>query len=186
MEDMPISRFNPMTEPTDAPGVGSGDENPSGFIKDLRQISAVRDYLMRIAAEPRSIRAAVVRERQGKYWSDVAVIRFAKDGKVTAPGEYIPTESEQDRIAAGFAAVRFPEHKKVATVSNAPPMVSEARPENVFEFRDADGNIIMLQVRIERDGDKCYVPWTYWNDGEWRSIEPDDTLPLWGIDQLKH
>lgn len=151
----------------------------------MRQIRAVRDYLDRIGAEPRSIRAAVIRERDGRYWSDIAVIRFGKDGKVSASANYVPTEDEQSRIIAGFATVRFPELNKTATIRNAPPMVSEARPENLFEFRDTDGNIIMLQVRIEKDGKKNYVPWTYWTDGEWRQIEPDDALPLWGIDQLK-
>ena len=28
-------------------------------------------------------------------------------------------------------------------------------------------------------GDEKYLPWSYWNDGRWRCMEPDGDLPFW-------
>src|SRR4029077_20290530 len=46
----------------------------------------------------------------------------------------------------------------------------------LFEFHDRTNKkapIIMVQERFEDDdGKKQYIPWTYWGDGVWRSMEP--------------
>lgn len=153
-------------------------------ITDLNQLAAVKAYLGRIGAEVRSLRTAVIKEQKGQYWEDTAIIRFDKTGKISAPAEYAATEGEQALIMDEFASATFPEIKHVASIRNAPSQISEAPKEDIFEFRGEDGNIIMLQVRIERKGQKNYIPWTYWSDGQWRPLEPEDGLPLWGIDQL--
>ena len=138
------------------------------------------------------MRAAAVREREGRYLRDRAVIRLAKDGNVAvAPTEgenaadFEPTDAERHAIAIEAAAAKWPEVMHCATIRNAPPEVADAPPEAVFEFRNCDGNIIMLQVRQESSNGKAYVPWTYWTDQQWRKMEPEGDLPLWGLDQLK-
>jgi hypothetical protein len=46
--------------------------------------------------------------------------------------------------------------------------------------------ILFVQERVERlDGGKFYKPWSYWSDSQWRCMEPDGLLPLFGLDQLK-
>lgn len=50
----------------------------------------------------------------------------------------------------------------------------------------ARSQIIMLQQRVEKPEGKAYLPWTYWNDNQWRRLEPEGPLPLWGLDQLKN
>jgi hypothetical protein len=161
------------------------DDLEIDVIKSLNELPSVKAYLGRIGAEVRSLRTAVIQERKGQYWDDIAIIRFAKDGKVSAPNAFLPTESEQALILDQFSRAVFPELKLCATVRNLPPMISEAEKEDIFEFRNEQNEIIMLQVRKERKGDKSYIPWTYWTDDQWRPIEPEGDLPLWGVDQLK-
>ncbi len=38
----------------------------------------------------------------------------------------------------------------------------------------------MIQQTMRLDsGEKLYIPWTFWSDGNWRKMEPDAKLPLW-------
>ncbi|HEY7821945.1 MAG TPA: primase-helicase family protein [Acidimicrobiia bacterium] len=161
-------------------------------IKSLTEIDAVRQYLNRVGAEPRSMKSAVIQEPSGQYWKDKATIRFNPQGEVSCSTlEHAPTESEQEQILKEWAKVEFPQLKMLHRITNAPDRIREADPKNVFEFRTLDGSqIIMVQVRIElttKEGErkKGYLPFTYWDDDEWRQCEPDGELPLWGLDQLK-
>lgn len=162
------------------------------MVSSLNDIPAVRDYLARVGAEPRSLKTAVVRETRGAYWTDVAVIRFGKNGAVSCSTlEHGATEMEQMAITAAWSEASFPRIKLLHSIINPPPMIREAAPRDVFEFRTLDGSqILMVQVRIERMVDgvlkKNYVPFTYWEDDKWRQCEPDGELPLWGLDQLRH
>jgi len=155
-------------------------------IKDLNDVNAIRLYLNRVGAEARSLKTAVIREVKGSYWKDLAVIRFAKDGTVECSShEYEPTDLERKSIADECTSVSWPSVVPVTRISNPPPMIEEADKENIFEFRDTSGSILMIQVRVEREGEKNYVPWTYWDDDTWRMCEPDGPLPLFGAERLK-
>lgn len=155
-------------------------------LKSLVDLNAVRQYLNRIGAEPRSIKTAVVKEHRGNYWKDLAIIRFHRDGNVVASVEsFAPTEAEAAAIRAELLGVEWPEIAPLARIINPPKEVQEAGKENVFEFRDESGMIRMLQVRTTRKGEKAYVPYTYWDDGEWRCMEPDGQLPLYNAHLLK-
>lgn len=153
-------------------------------IKSLSEIPSVAAYLRRIGAEERSIRTAVIREMRGKYWEDIAVIYITKDGKITAPDSYAPTEQEKLAIASECAAVGWPELKLIKKLVNLPEEIEKADPRNVFEFRNTSGEIVMLQVRVDRADDKAYIPWTYWDDGQWRKTEPEGHLPLFGMEKI--
>lgn len=172
-------------------GGGSAGQNS---VSSLADIPAVRTYLKRIGAEPRSMTTAAKREHVGRYWRDLAVIRLDKNtGAITVQSpdggneaEFAPTEIEAAQIAAESADVSWPSLQPLHAVIDPPEQVRKAAPGDVFEFRGPDGTIQMLQVRIEKkDGGKSYIPFTYWSDGQWRCIEPDGPLPLWGADQLK-
>lgn len=157
------------------------------MINSLADIQSVAQYLNRIGAEPRSLRSAVVKEHHGKYWRDIAVINISKDGMVKAPDAFMPTDTEAAMIKADCAAAIWPELLKTRMVRNEPTDWLGTDPDSLFHFRDEAGDIIMVQQRIELDdGDKKYVPWTFWTDHKWRRMEPDGKLPLWGIDQLKN
>lgn len=146
--------------------------------------------MRRIGAEGRSLRTAVVMEKAGKYWRDVAKIDIEKDGTVhvrdSSDPQYLPTESEAQRIKDECASFTWPEVKKTMKLSNLPDELKNADPISLFEFRDVDKSILMLQQRIDnaKEGTKRYIPWTYFDDNIWRKMEPDGKLPLWGLDQL--
>lgn len=154
-------------------------------IKSIEDVKSAAAYLRRINAEVRSLRTAVVKEMHGSYWKDLAVITFGKDGKVKAPEAYAPTQQEAALIESELATVIWPKLKLVKRMTNLPDELAKAQPKDIFEFRDVDGNIIMLQLRMERKGEKSYIPYTYWDDNTWRCMEPEGKLPLWGIEQLK-
>lgn len=155
-------------------------------IKHLNDITAIARYLKRIGAEPRSLRTAVVKEQHGAYWQDVAVIHFTPEGEVNAPPHFEPTEAEAAAIKEECAAAAWPAHMKpLGGATILPEELKHVDPESLFWFRDEEGAVIMIQQRIEEEVGKAYVPWTYWDDGEWRRMEPDGKLPLWGIEQLK-
>ena len=154
-------------------------------IKSLTDIVSVSAYLARIGAEPRSLRTAVVKEHRGAYWQDIAIIHISPDGKVKCPSEFEPTERERAEIEADCALVHWPRHVTLTRLNELPEEIRNADPDDVFEFRDIDNSISMLQLRVVRKGEKSYIPFTFWDDGEWRRMEPEGALPLWGSDQLK-
>jgi hypothetical protein len=135
---------------------------------------------------------AVVTEQAGKYRRDLAVIRLDKaDGSVniTAEGdEFVPTEQEAAAIAAAvLAGLKWPEPLRLHSIIDPPPAIAQASPQDLFEFRDAEGLIIMVQVRIAtEDCGKEYRPFTYFDDRQWRCMEPEGLLPVWGIPKLKN
>jgi len=156
-------------------------------VKSLNDIPSVAAYLKRIGAEPRSLRSAVVRENKGPYWDDIAVIFFEQSGKIKAPENYAPTEKEQLAIEIDCQSVTWPQIRTMKTLADLPEELKKIPARNVFEFRNLNDEIIMLQVRMDLgEGEKRYVPWTYWDDNQWRKMEPEGPLPLWGIDQLRN
>lgn len=155
-------------------------------IKSLTDLPSVRVYLNRIGAEVRSLRVAVVRQNHGAYWKDIAIIRFSKDGVIEASNEdFAPTDSERLRIQSEMTVIEWPQLKKLKTPINLPDEIAKANPADVFEFRDINGDIIMLQLRRAKKGDKSYVPYTYWDDDVWRLSEPEGELPLYNEHRLK-
>ena len=154
-------------------------------IKSLADIPAVANYLRRIGAEPRSLRTAVVREMRGSYWDDIAIISLQQDGTVKAPEAYAPTEKEKLDIEVECQSVIWPQMQLLPKLINVPEEVAKANPKDLFEFRNLNGEIIMLQLRMQRRGEKSYIPYTFWDDGIWRKMEPEGQLPLWGMEQLK-
>ena len=119
-------------------------------VSSLSEIPAVNEYLQRIGAEPRSLLTAVVREMNGKYWKDIAVIKFSRNGAVDAPESWAPSENEVTRIIAQFDEYEFPTQQTIKGLTNLPEAIANAEPENIFKFYDTEGSIIMLQLR--RDG----------------------------------
>lgn len=158
------------------------------MISDLSELPAVNSYLRRIGAEMRSLLTAVVYEKKGKYWADKAVIKFARaNGEVTAPANYMPTPEEQLRINDVFIGLDLPVPVPIAsTVLALPDLIAGFDPENVFPFRDENGNIVMFQVRSDtKDGGKVYRPCCQFSDGKARFAEPEGKLPLYNADRLK-
>lgn len=154
-------------------------------VRSLADIPSVARYLGRIGAEPRNLTTAVVREHIGHYPRDIATINITSSGAVTAPEAYAPTDDEQTLIAAECPTFVWPQPKKLAKVFDLPQVLVGVERNAIFEFRDQQGMLTMLQHRVDKDGKKFFVPYTFYDDGEWRSQEPDGKLPLWGLEHLK-
>ncbi len=155
-------------------------------IRELTDVSSIRDYLNRVGAEARSLKTAVVKQTNGKYWRDIAIIRFAKTGEIECSTvEHAPTDFERQLITGALATVEWPEMKHLSHIINPPPMMKAASQKDIFEFRNERDEIVMVQVRMERDGERAYIPFTFWNDEQWRICEPDGPLPLFNANKLK-
>lgn len=159
-------------------------------VKELTDLPAVRRYLERIDAEPRTFKTAVVSDLIEGYRRDIDVVRFSSLGEVTCrETENQPTEDEATAIKLEFKEAEWPELKRIDRLpdrSKIHPNVANATSKSIFEFRDAENKIVMIQVRVEKeDGTKNYVPFTYWDDDEWRMCEPDEQLPLYNGHRLR-
>lgn len=157
------------------------------MIKSLDDLPETSSYLSRINAEPRSLLKAVVSEKLGDYFTDLAVIRFSKDGEIDAPPGYEPNSAEIELIKQEFLEIDWPSQGYINLADqNIPEIYKNADPKDRFEFYDLGGNIIMLQVKIVKKGEKSYIPITKWSDGQYRFAEPDNKLPLFGLETLKN
>lgn len=172
-------------------------------VDELTQVPAIKSYLERIGGCRRSMLKAAVIEKINNYPRDIAVIYFERDGTVVVKrdgkvvvgaDELLPKEQEAEQIKVGMAEVKFPEHSLLDTLFNVPEEIAERHQveagkldKTVWEFRNwPDNKIVMLLIRHDNhDGGKDYFPYTYWDDQQWRKMEPPGLLPLWGLDQLK-
>ena len=168
-----------------------GESQKKKRVSSLTDLPRVREYLNRVGATATSLRRAVIREDLGAYWRDHATIRFDKDGTVRADEGLEPTEAEAEAIKAAFAEAQWPQVLPIRELTGLPDALKNERSENLFEFRErvpgGDGatQIVMVQQRVEdEEGDKNYLPWTYWDDHRWRCCEPEGDLPLYNGDRL--
>lgn len=153
------------------------------MIESLTDLANTGKYLHRIGAEPRNLRTAVVRKFIGKYWKDTVLIKFSPGGDVTCKdSDYLPTKEESVLIKQEFENEDIPTYCILNKLTDLPPGVDSE--EELYVFRDLSRNILMCQHRIVIEGEKRYIPWTWWSDGRWRKCEPDGALPLWGLEQL--
>jgi len=158
-----------------------------------KTVPALKQYIDRIGAKPSNFLRYVVREEIGNYYRELCVIKLSREGHVTVTDPtYQPTEAEQQAIKQAFVDRELPRSIEVrpAGVQDLLPMMREMQNGEpiYFEFyNQRTGNVIMVQQRINLpDGGKRYVPWSYWNDGIWRCMEPDHDLPFWKPKQSTH
>lgn len=153
----------------------------------LLDFPTVKSFLQRHGAEPRGLMTAVVKKITGEnYWLDLAVIRFTKQGEVIAPDGYAPEDDEAQRIKIEMSAAKWPENVFIPSEDDPdlPERVKQAK--DVYWFRNENGSIVMAQVRgIDEKGNKTFFPLTKWDDGEYRWLEPDGLLPLYGLENIK-
>lgn len=154
------------------------------MISSMTDLPSVAAYLGRIGAEPRSLRTAVVKEKHGSYWTDIATIRLGKDGEVISPEEYAPTESEAVIIKQEVTSAQWPTSVKLGKSYELPPELKGVAKEDIFELKAVDGSLVMIQQRTAKGEEKRYVPWTFWSDQKWRAMEPEGKLPLYGMEKL--
>jgi len=107
--------------------------------------------------------------------------------------KYAPTKAEEEAIAAEFEKSKpdWPRSTTFPDTHGLRALIKEKYGRDkpvLFEFRNAEGRICFVQERVvnEQSLEKSDLPWSYWSDGQWRMMEPDGDLPLYGLDQLKN
>lgn len=161
------------------------------IFETIGNLPKTKEYLNRIGAEERALRTAVIRTvHSSGYFTDTHVIKFTKEGDVSLHPDnnplYLPTEEEAVNIKAEFRDIEWPEAVTIHNLGeNMPDLYYKISEENRFVYRDVKGDIIMIQLRIDDAKGKKYVPLTLWSDGKYRFAEPDEKLPLYGLDHIK-
>jgi hypothetical protein len=148
----------------------------------------LRAYLQRVGTVQKSFRRHVIEVKRGSYKSTLGSVSIDADGILSCRGDVEPpTAVEATRITAEVLAANWP------TSMPAGPRIIDERlnqigREHLFIHRSASGdNILLIQQRLNReDGSKDYYTWSFWSDGVWRMMEPDELLPLYGLDRLKN
>ena len=136
-------------------------------------VPAIRNYLKSKGAVPRSPRRAVVLDEEGEYKRTKDWIIFAEDGSVTASSpDLMPDEAIQKAIKEAVAKVPKIELRPLGRDS-----LKEFLASNLYDDCFRFPNFVVLR-RKKPGGRKDDIPWTYWSDGEWRRLEPDDKLGL--------
>ncbi|MGX7952832.1 DUF5906 domain-containing protein [Tsuneonella sp. HG249] len=130
----------------------------------------------------------------GKYPRELARLLFTREGEVKlVRGEAdLPNEIEVEGIKQAFAHIELPASQPFLWTGRHPPRNvsdipwSKAEPSNVYICWDRQReHILFVQERVDRaDRGKDYLPWSYWSDATWRLMEPDEKLPLNGLEQL--
>lgn len=152
----------------------------------LKKVPTLMAYIDRVEATPKSFRHYVVEEPGGKYTKVLGSINVERDGTINCSGVDEPTEDEQKAIKAELPSAGWPTNKE-ASNRDLPESLRQEDPKMVFQFKSPDGqHTLFIQHRVEPPGEeKYYVPWSYWSDDQWRQMEPDGLLPLYGLDKLK-
>lgn len=162
----------------------------------LENFPKLKEYIDRVKAEQLSFRKYLIKEfHRNNYYTEKHYIKITEDGDIEAPEEFAPAPDVAAAIKEEIQRVKewprvipfserqlksFPDYERDDVVIYRFHM----RGSKLEKFRKKqslsdDSTIIMLQVRYNNsDGSKDYKPWSYFDDGEWRMMEPDEHLPI--------
>lgn len=146
-----------------------------------KTLPALAAYIDRIGAEQLNIRRFMVKQYVGKYYVERVLIKIENDGTITCSDkDYAPTKEEAEAIKASISSVNFPRTIAAEEGQLRELIDKRLRPgSSYFAFFNHEGKISMVQERALINGEKAYLPWTFFSDGEWRMMEPDGPLPMW-------
>jgi hypothetical protein len=149
-------------------------------------VPALMAYLNRVGAELLSFRRAMVKERSkgDAYYIERTLIKIAADGSIDCSRkDHAPTKEEEEDIKAGFKGVKFP-RSVGATAASYRDWLSRQKGDHgrFFALLERPSGLIKMvqERRTPTDGGaKYFVSHSFWDDGEWRDLEPDGALPFW-------
>ena len=153
---------------------------------NTKQYPHLNTYLRRVGAVIKNFRRFVI-ETPGAagYKHTIAEIKIdAENNIICKVEEYAPTDAEREAIKTEIEQLPFP-HSVEATKATTkwPRELKDAPKEHLCIFYDQSGDhILMIQYR--RNGEKPDLPYSFWTDGQWRCMEPDGLLPIYGLEKL--
>ena len=153
---------------------------------NYKSLPALAAYIDRVGAVMLNYRKYMVREQLGNgYYREIAVIKVDDEGIIYCSAKDLgPTKKELEAIQAEMveAIGKFPKHIGATELQIKELLeVSKAKRDMLYVFWNRSTGLIdfVQERRNHKDGTKDYFPWTYYNDGRWRQMEPIDKLPLW-------
>lgn len=149
---------------------------------------SLKAYVERIGAEQINFRKFIVKIYKGNYYHEKAIISVDSDGTVkTSHEDYQPTESEQSQISNDFSkGVNYPSQIQAKKASLKSLKINKSSDLFVFLSFDRTGIEMVQEKRVKNDGTKQYIPWTLFDDGQWRALEPDKGLPMWKPEKIRN
>jgi len=106
-----------------------------------------------------------------------------KNNVLTVSGAIdLPDDALRQSLQEEFkeARERFPKQVSLVAIAEPPPGCDLNDP-NTFVCHDERGHVVMVHQRYEtKDGGKGFLPWTFWSDGQWRTVEPD-VMPFYDL-----
>jgi hypothetical protein len=167
--------------------------------KNISELQSIRDYLKRLSDdfEFTTPRKAVLEETENGYFRDVASITFfrdkepeiwARNGQVDT---HKATPAELAAIQADLAGFDWPMAAPIRDLKDKdlPTFWHDAAEIDRHVINDEDGHPVLLQVRVDKKGEKDYLPITAWTGSRggyrYESLWPDGPLPLFNLDLVK-
>lgn len=152
-----------------------------------KNFPALASYIDRIGARELSFKTFMVETYVDHYYSEKCHIRINTEDRTiscTNPA-YAPSQAENDLILAELANRQFPQPIGADDISGLIRTIERKGyridKKDLFELWGRTTNkIVMVQRRFQAKGEKKqYHPWTLFDDGEWRQMEPGGPLPFW-------
>lgn len=158
-------------------------------VDSVAELPSVQSYLSRIGANVVGMRTAKIQYKSNGYQKDAVVIKFSRTGEIFCSNDkFKPDANESADIKDDLDRCLWPNIQPLIRLDNAtlPEQIINAKPRDVFTFRDIENKIVLIQIKADLPDGKHYFSWTFWDDGKWRCMNPDDALPLWGAERLKN
>lgn len=154
-------------------------EHGSSDALNYKKVPALAAYVDRIGAEQLNFRRFIVKEHRDKYYIERSIIRIRADGTIYATKkEHAPTDEEAAAIKEAVLREKWPTAIGATESATNDLLKKLSGPAHVFWHRDRK-HVVMVQERVEIDGRKAYLPWSFFSDGKWRRLEPEGLLPFW-------
>ena len=158
-------------------------------MKSIKNTKWLQSYVDRVGATQINFRKFIIKEYSGNYYLEKTIISLDAEGTISCSNEqYAPTKEEREAIKYEMKDLDFPKQIE-ASLSNVKALEHQLDHKSIlYRFYNFErSKIIMVQEkRFNKNGTKSYIPWSFFSDGEWRSLEPDDGLPFWKPKKQRH
>jgi uncharacterized protein DUF5906 len=147
-----------------------------------RTVPPLAAYIDRIGAEELNFRRFMVKEYKGDYYVERTLIVIKPDGTIDCNNkEHAPTKEEAEHIKIALQVTKFP-RSVGAGARQVKELIASGKLHAgaiIYEFLNSAGEVAMVQERAMVKDQKQFFPWTYWDDSQWRRMEPEGALPFW-------